>query len=150
MFTQVDKAQAVDWFGLIGGRPDAVVEGDDMGSGTQAFVGDRFEQGQTHAFLSGRRSRIDVENDQIRVGLQLLGEIAILGRDQKIMGRQMFEDLFPFEIGLSQQEDSVRRQGLGNVLGRLQECDGLWSQSHKFQTPNDATWLVVSEQQDVC
>ena len=69
MFAQVNQAEAVDRLGPADLGADAVVKGDDMCPRTQPFLGDRLEQGQAHPFLGRGRPGIDVEHDQVLVGL---------------------------------------------------------------------------------
>ena len=117
MFAQMDETETIDGFrpAELGPRADAVVQGDDVGPRAQPFLGDRFEQGQTHAFLGRRWAGIDVEHDQVLMGLQRLGQIAILGGHEQFAGRKMLENRVPVEIGFGDKQYGVRRQHLGKM-----------------------------------
>ena len=121
MFAQMDDAEAIDVVSVAPLDADAVVECDDMGAGLSLSRGDRFEQSEAHAFLGRRRAGIDVEDAQVRIGLQVGQQLRLLGGNEQLAGRQNVEHLHPVEIGLSEEQDGIGAPARQAIAERLSE-----------------------------
>ena len=98
----MNNAQAVDLLGSALFSLDAIVKGDDVGAGLELFAGNGLEQRQTHALLSRSGARIDVENCQAGVLLELGGETAVLSCDQKPAAFELAKNCLPIEVSFRQ------------------------------------------------
>ena len=121
----MNDAQAVDLLGSVFFRLDAIVKGDDVGAGLELFAGHGLEQRQAHALLSRSGPRVDVEDCQAGVLLELGGEAAVLSCDQKPATFELTQNRLPVEVGFGQQKNSVRRQFGGQLTSGVQEDNGL-------------------------
>ena len=128
---EVNDAQAIDVLRFAFQGVDAVVKRDNIRTGVQFLVGDGFEQRQAHSFLSRRRARVDVQNDQTRLFFEPFGQAGILGGYQQVAIAQIFLDQRPVEIGFRQKQHSVGRQVCHETTSCFEESNGLMWKHHE-------------------
>ena len=108
MFAQVNDAQAVERIvALILIHDDTVVNGDEMGAAAELVVGDRFEDGQAHAFLGRHGAGVNLQRHQNGMRFQFQIQLRIGGGDQYPAVGQMAGDLVPVEVGVAQEQNGV-------------------------------------------
>ena len=79
-------------------------------AGLQLLIGDGFQKGEADAILDRLRVRLEIEERNIGVGLEPLGQGRVLGRDQEPAAGQMSLNGVPVEMGLGNQDQGVGRQ----------------------------------------
>src|SRR5579862_8106001 len=126
----MDQAETIDWLGLVRLDTDAVIDGDNLSTRLELVQRYRFQKRQAQALLRRRRTRINIENRQVRGSLQLVREFLVRGGNEELVRGQKLADGVPIQIGLGKEKDGIRGKFLDQVSSRLQEACGFRRQGH--------------------
>src|SRR5207248_7195073 len=88
VFAEVDDAEAVDRLGAVRLGGDAVIQQYDVSAGLETLVGHGFQQRQGDPVFDRLGVRLEVQQRNVVVGLDLLGQGRVLDGDEDAAVRQ--------------------------------------------------------------